>query len=167
MKKITGVFLLLALMLVIHGRGEAVEDYQELDTEISSVEERRLIVKFKEQQQKNTQQLERLEKEKLELNLLKTEVDKKLDELKLLRRRIQGLLAEKDEREVAKVAELSQMYNKMDSGRAAQIISELDRELAIGILSGMKAKSAGKVLANIGGKKAAELSAAYSTLKED
>ncbi|MCD6526687.1 MAG: hypothetical protein J7K75_06840 [Desulfuromonas sp.] len=167
MKIIRGVFIVLSLLVVIHGSGEAVEDFQALDTEISSVEERRLIVKFKEQQQKNKQQLVALEKEKIELNLLRTEVDKRLDALTLLRREIQGLLEEKDARELEKVAELSQMYNRMESVRAAQIISELDRELAIGILSGMKAKSAGKVLANIGGEKAAELSTAYSTLKED
>ena len=150
MKIIRGVFIVLSLLVVIHGSGEAVEDFQALDTEISSVEERRLIVKFKEQQQKNKQQLVALEKEKIELNLLRTEVDKRLDALTLLRREIQGLLEEKDARELEKVAELSQMYNRMESVRAAQIISELDRELAIGILSGMKAKSAGKVLANIG-----------------
>ncbi|OEU73023.1 MAG: hypothetical protein BA874_13160 [Desulfuromonadales bacterium C00003068] len=77
------------------------------------------------------------------------------------------MLVEKDAIELAKVQELSQMYNKMASAKAAQIISALDRELAIGILSGMKSKSAGKVLANIGGEQAAILSTAYSTLRED
>lgn len=166
MKKISLLMMVLTLFCGI-GAGWTVETYQELDTEIGSVEERRLIVQLKEQKEKNEQQLEAIEKEKIELNLLRTEVDKKLDELQLLRREIQALLAEKDAREEAKVQELSQMYNKMDPVKAAMIIEELDRELAIGILGGMKAKSAGKVLANIGGESAAKLSTAYSTLKED
>jgi|LGOV01.1.fsa_nt_gb flagellar motility protein MotE (MotC chaperone) len=143
------------------------EGIQQLETEISSVEERRLIVQLREKKQKNEEEAQALKKERNELNLLRFEVDKKLDELQLLRKEVQGLLAEKDVIELAKIQELSQMYNKMDPAKAAQIISSLGRELAIGILSGMKSKSAGKVLANIGGEQAAALSTAYSTLRED
>ncbi|MBW2185811.1 MAG: hypothetical protein JRG71_05235 [Deltaproteobacteria bacterium] len=143
------------------------EGTQPLETEISSVEERRLIVQLREKKQKNEEEAQALKKERKELNLLRFEVDKKLDALQLIRKEIQELLVEKDAIELAKVQELSQMYNKMAPAKAAQIISALDRELAIGILSGMKSKSAGKVLANIGGEQAAILSTAYSTLRED
>ena len=167
MKK--GLFVVMVLAVLAFGTrfSAAVDDFQDLDTEIGSVEERRLIVQLNEQRQRNEEQLKEIEQKKIELNLLRSEVDKKLDDLNTLRRQVQQLLAEKDARELEKVAELSQMYNKMDSAQAARIIEELDRELAIGILGGMKAKSAGKVLANIGGEKAAVLSAAYATLKED
>ena len=167
MKKGFFVVLLLVLLASAARFSAAVEDFQDLDTEIGSVEERRLIVQLNEQRQRNEEQLKEIEQKKIELNLLRTEVDKKLDELNTLRRQVEKLLAKKDARELAKIAELSQMYNKMDSAQAARIIQELDRELAIGILGGMKAKSAGKVLANIGGEKAASLSAAYATLKKD
>lgn len=59
------------------------------------------------------------------------------------------------------------MYNRMDPPRAAQIFLELDSELVVGILGGMKARSAGAVLENMQGEKAARISKAYSTLKED
>lgn len=167
------ILITLLALTIVTTQGVAEDDLlmnegmQPLETEISSVEERRLIVQLREKKQKNEEEAQALKKERNELNLLRVEVDKKLDELRRLREEIQGLLAEKDAIEVAKIEELSQMYNKMDSARAAQIISSLERELAIGILSGMKAKSAGKVLANIGGEEAAVLSTAYSTLRED
>ncbi|WP_321533215.1 hypothetical protein [uncultured Desulfuromonas sp.] len=162
-------FVVLVLLVLVSGVrfSSAVDDFQDLDTEIGSVEERRLIVQLNEQRKRNEEQLKEIEQKKIELNLLRSEVDKKLDDLNVLRRQVEQLLEKKDARELAKIAELSQMYNKMDSAQAARIIQELDRELAIGILGGMKAKSAGKVLANIGGEKAARLSAAYATLKED
>lgn len=167
------VLMLLFISVLISTQGLAEDDpltaegIQALETEIGSVEERRLIVQLREKKEKNEAEALALKKERNELNLLRVEVDKKLDELQRLRVEIQGLLAEKDAIELAKIQELSQMYNRMDTAKAAQIISELDRELAIGILGGMKAKSAGKVLASIGGEEAATLSAAYSTLRED
>ncbi|OQY19097.1 MAG: hypothetical protein B6I36_05065 [Desulfobacteraceae bacterium 4572_35.1] len=162
-----GATVLLVLAFAPQVSSGAADDLQSDEEEIASVEERRILVQLRQQKEKNEKQAQMLEREKNELNLLRLEVDKKLDELKTLRKQFAVLVAEKNAKEEAKVQELSQMYNKMDSVKAASIISELDRELAIGILGGMKAKSAGKVLANIGGKKAAQLSAAYSTLKED
>lgn len=165
--------LLIALIAFVTTQGIAEdsllmdEGVQSLELDIETVEERRLIVQLREKKQKNEEEAQALKKERNELNLLRVEVDKKLDELQRLRKEIQGLLAEKDAIELAKVQELSQMYNKIDPARAAQIIRSLERELAIGILGGMKSKSAGKVLANIGGEEAAELSTAYSTLRED
>jgi len=144
-----------------------VDELQQAEPEIASVQERRIIVQLREQKLKNKQQAEELRKEKNELNLLRIEVDKKLDELRALRIEVAALLEVKNAKEQEKVLELSKMYNKMDPAKAASIISELDRELAIGILGGMKAKSAGKVLANLTGEKAAILSSAYATLKED
>ena len=167
------VFVSLTILVLLGGVGSGAdgggsdEGIQSLEAEISSVEERRLIVRLREQKQKNQQQAEALKNEKNELKLLRLEVDKKLDALQLIRKEIEALLVEKDAIEQGKILELSQMYNKMDVAKAAQIIKELDRELAVGILGGMKAKSAGKVLAMIGSKEAAVLSTAYSTPKED
>lgn len=161
------VGLLLLTVVQINLLDAADDDAQPLNTEIGSVEERRLITQLQEQKEKNEAQAQLLEKREKELNLLRVEVDKKLDTLQQLRKEISALLVEKDARELDKIAELSQMYNKMDPVIAAQIVKELDRELAIGILGGMKSKSAGKILANIGGEEAAQLSTAYSTLRED
>lgn len=164
------VFVSLMMLVLVGSVGIGADDdgeIQSLETEISSVEERRLILQLREQKQKNKQQAQALKKEKNELNLLRLEVDKNLDALQLIRKEIEALLVEKDAIEQGKILELSKMYNRMDPAKSAQIIAELDRELAVGILGGMKPKSAGKVLARIGGEDAAILTTAYSTLKED
>ncbi len=145
----------------------AVDEVQPLAKEVGSVEERRLIVQIRQQQQANEKRSKELEQKKIELNLLRDEVDKKIAVLQQLRKQIEKLLAEKSAREQEKVAQLSKMYNKMDPAKAASIITNLDTELAIGILGGMKPKSAGRVLSNLEGERAAELCKAYSTLKKD
>ena len=100
-----------------------------------------------------------------ELKTLQAEVDKKLDELKTLRQQYEKLLAERDSKEAERVAELSQMYEKMDPAKAAAIVSSLDDNLAIGILSGMKKKSAGKLLNNMDPQKAVRLSRKFSSIE--
>lgn len=162
------LFVLVLLLVQVVGSASGASDgSQTAENNIASVAERRIVVQLQEQKRKNEQQAQALEKEKNELNLLRSEVDKKLDQLKVLRKQLAALVAEKDAKEQERILQLSKMYNKMDPLKAANIISELDKELAVQILGGMKSKSAGRVLANIVGKKAAALTRAYSTLKKD
>jgi flagellar motility protein MotE (MotC chaperone) len=53
----------------------------------------------------------------------------------------------------------------MDPTKAARVIATLETELAVDILANMKQKSAGKILNNLEGEKAATLSVAFSTLQ--
>lgn len=162
-----GLLLLVLLLAPAIPSGSDSETPELEDPGITSVEQRRLLTELKENQLRQQQQLQELENREMALKLLQDEVDKKLDELQRLRLQVEKLLAEKDAREQAKVEELAQMYNRMDSARAAAILQELDQELAVAILGGMKARSAGKVLAGMEGEKAARISQAYSTLKQD
>ena len=50
----------------------------------------------------------------------------------------------------------------MDPAKAAPILDSLEDDLAIGILEGMKAKSAGKLLSQLGEEMAARLSVYFA-----
>ena len=132
---------------------------------IGSVEERRILVSLKEQQVKLVERDKLLDQRELELKSLQTEVDNKLNELRVLRIEVKKLLSQKDTEEGKRVTQLSKMYEKMDSVKAATILSSLEDDLVTGILSGMKKKSAAKILNNMDKQKAAHLSVAFSTLK--
>ncbi|MFO7830739.1 MAG: hypothetical protein R6V18_02005 [Desulfuromonadaceae bacterium] len=156
-----------ALFLVVMTSGVTAQDAENDVDGIGSVEERRLLAEFKESRKQLNQREEKLQDRELELNILQDEVDKKLEQLEQLRLELEEMLAEKDALEQERVNQLSNMYNRMDSAQAAQIFLELETELVVGILGGMKARSAGAVLGNMEGEKAARISKAYSTLKED
>ncbi len=156
------MFFLLAIFFHSHlANSETVKK----DGHIGSVEERRIIVSLKEQQAKLEERNILLDQRELELKSLQDEVDNKLNELKALRVEVKNLLSQKDTEEEQRVRDLSKMYEKMDSVKAATILSDLEDNLVTGILSGMKKKSAAKILNNMDKEKAAHLSVAFSTLK--
>ncbi|MFN2257671.1 MAG: MotE family protein [Desulfuromonadaceae bacterium] len=157
----------LALSLVAVTTSVTAQNAENGNKGISSVEERRLLAEFKENRQQLNERNQELQKRELELNILQDEVDKKLEQLEQLRLQLEEMLADKDVQEQERINQLSQMYNRMDPARAANVFLELDTELVVGILGGMKARSAGAVLENMEGEKAARISKAYSTLKED
>jgi flagellar motility protein MotE (MotC chaperone) len=138
---------------------------------IDSVEQRRIL--FALQQERAQLQAEYAKKEKnldlkeIELKTLAGEVDKKLTQLQEVRDELRKLLEKKDEVEAQRIQALGKMYEKMEPARGAALLAELDQELAVQILSGIKSKVAGQLLANMPQEKATQLSVAYSTLVED
>jgi flagellar motility protein MotE (MotC chaperone) len=82
-----------------------------------------------------------------------------------MREEVEELFAKKDTEENARILNLSKVYEKMDPAKAARVIATLETELAVDILANMKQKSAGKILNNLEGEKAATLSVAFSTLQ--
>jgi flagellar motility protein MotE (MotC chaperone) len=56
------------------------------------------------------------------------------------------------------------MYEKMPSEKSADLLANMEESLAVEILTGMKSKTAGRVLGNMERGKAAKLSQAYSKL---
>ena len=97
---------------------------------------------------------------------MEAEVDKKLDQLGRLRLQIEQLLAQKDQAEQQRAAELAKMYEKMSAEKAAAVLASLDQELAIAILGRMKTKSAARILNSMERDRAAKLSTAFSTLDD-
>ncbi|MFP7756401.1 MotE family protein [Thermodesulfobacteriota bacterium B35] len=130
----------------------------------SSVEERRLLVALQQERQNLVKEREALDRKKKELKRLEDEVDKKLDQLKKERLRLEELLAEKNAAEQKRIRDLSKMYEKMSPEKAARIFAELDQELAISLLANMKTKAAARILNNMNGDAAARLTTAFSSL---
>ncbi len=159
--------LALVITLVVWGSVlvSAQEDPSSSTSEYSSVEERRLLLSLQQERQKLRKKDEALQKREIELKTLEVEVEKKLDDLKRLREQVEGLLGKKSEVEAQQVTELSKIYEKMDPAKAALVIAELDEGLAVQILSGMKRKSAGKILNSIRKDKAISLSEGFSDLR--
>jgi len=169
------VFLSLLVFMVSLTAGVTVTaEGEESDTaaaKIDSVEQRRIL--FALQQERAQLQEEYAKKEKnldlkeIELKTLEGEVDKKLTQLQDVRDDLRRLLEKKDEVENQRIQSLSKMYEKMEPARGAALLAELDQELAVQILTGIKSKVAGQLLSNMPPEKATKLSVAYSTLVDD
>lgn len=133
--------------------------------EPDSVEERRLLVSLAQQQERLQEREKKIADREIGLKILQREVDKKIQEYRALRDETRTLLQARSERERQRVEELSAVYDRMDSAKAAEVLSELEQRLAIDILSGMKTKAAAKILDNMPQEQAAELSRGFSSLK--
>lgn len=134
---------------------------------IGSVEERRVLASLEQARQDLAKQQAAQQQKALELQTLSQEVDRKLDALKTVRDQLDKLLKAKDDAEVQRIGDLSKMYEKMDPAKAAVLLASLDRDLAVSILGGIKAKIAGKILNNMNSETAARFTRAYSTLARD
>lgn len=143
--------------------GEPLTD--EKNSVNASVEGRRLLMDLQQEKDKLATRDRLLNAREMELKTLQTEVDKNLNELRRLREEVEKLVARKDAEENARILNLSKVYEKMDPAKAAGIIATLKSDLAVDILVNMKQKSAGKILNNLEGEKAASLSVAFSKLK--
>ncbi|MDD2466813.1 MAG: hypothetical protein PHI97_22695 [Desulfobulbus sp.] len=130
-----------------------------------SVEERRIMEAIKASGNNQTfNEQEDLERRKKELKRLESEVDKKIEQLNQLRIAVEKLIKQKDAVEQKRIIDLAKMYEKMPADKGANVIGNLNIDLAISILSQMKTKSAAKILSNMDREKAAKLTTAFSTL---
>ena len=169
----TDLFLLTAFLLFLltafpaptplYGE-EKPADKPDAEEQIASVEQRRLLQALQSERQNILKERQEIQERKKELKRLEAEVDKKLDQLEEKRLELKKLLAEKEIREQKRIQELSKMYAKMSSEKAATILSALDEQLAISILAVMKTKAAAKILNNMDRDKAAKLTKAFSAL---
>lgn len=134
---------------------------------IASVEERRILVSLQQEKEKVEEREKKLDAREFELKTLAQEVDKKLQEIKVQRKFLEELLTARDEARQKQLRSLSKIYEKMDPVKAAAILNELDDDLAIGVLEGMKSKSAGKLLSQLERDKAARLSVYFTLYQEN
>lgn len=134
------------------------------DDQISSVEERRILVSIEDEYAKLTERESKIETRKMQLKTLEGEVDKKLAAMQQLRNELVKLLDRKDETEGERIGELSKIYEKMNPQKAAVLIQALDYQLAVDLLLGIKKKTAGKILDNLDPETATELSKAFTKI---
>ncbi|SDZ74164.1 Flagellar motility protein MotE, a chaperone for MotC folding [Desulfuromusa kysingii] len=134
------------------------------DKNISSVEERRILVSIEDEYAKLDVQESKIKTREMQLKTLEAEVDKKIAAMQQLRNELVILLDRKEETEGERIAELSKIYEKMNPQKAATLIKELDDQLAVDLLLGIKKKTAGKILDNLDAETATELSKAFTEI---
>jgi len=161
------ILFLLFLCLFV-GSADRVGQADDTSSAVSaaSVEERRILAELREARQLLQEREQKVAQREMELKTLREEVDKKLAELEQRRTELAQMLTEKDEAETRKAKELGKMYEKMNPIKAAEVIASLEKDLAVSILEGMRAKSAGKILAGMERETAADLTVSYSSLTE-
>lgn len=137
------------------------------DEQFSSVEERRILAAIKERDARLSAREEQLQGRELELKTLAGEVDKKIAAMQRLRNELSELLDRRDAEENARIEELSLIYERMNPQRAAVLISELETQLAVNLLLGIKKKTAGQIMERLNAETAIRLSRAFTDLSVD
>lgn len=110
------------------------------DQDISSVEERRILVSIEDEYAKLDSLEAKMNTREMQLKTLEAEVDKKIAAMQQLRNELVKLLDRKAETEGERIGELSKIYEKMNPQKAAVLIKELDDQLAVDLLLGIKRK---------------------------
>ncbi len=128
----------------------------------TSVEERRIRSAIEEQYNQIQKEGDQLKVRQMQLKTLRQEVDKKLAQMTSLRQELTRLLNRKQAEEGKRVAELSKIYEKMTSSRAAELVKSLDPRLAIELLAAMNKKNAGKILDSLDRETATKLSTGFT-----
>lgn len=134
------------------------------EEQISSVEERRILVSIEDEYAKLDELEDKIDAREMQLKTLEAEVDKKLAAMQQLRNELVKLLDRKDETEGERIGELSKIYEKMNPQKAAVLIKALDYQLAVDLLLGIKKKTAGKILDSLDAVTATELSKAFTEI---
>jgi len=133
----------------------------------TSVEERRIRSAIEEQYNRIQKEGDQMKVEQMQLKTLQLEVDKKLVQMQNLRQELSLLLNRKQAEEGKRVTELSKIYEKMSSIKAADLIKSLEPKLAIELLAAMNKKNAGKILDNLDRKTATKLSSGFAQFQVD
>lgn len=92
-------------------------------------------------------------------------VDDKLAELKRVEASIKKLLDEADSLKDARIKRQVDTYQAMKPKQAAEVLSNMDQELAVKILTGMKPKVAGEIMTYVKTDKAAKLTEAMTKIQ--
>ncbi|MBN1957458.1 MAG: hypothetical protein JXQ81_07425 [Desulfuromonadales bacterium] len=157
----------LIVFLILTGLSSALfaASNELLDEEqISSVEERRILVSIEDEYAKLEERETKIAEREMRLKTLEGEVDKKLAAMQTLRDELVELLDRKAAEEGERIGELSRIYEKMAPQKAAYLIKQLDNQLAVELLLGIKKKVAGKILDNLDSETATELSKAFTEI---
>ncbi|WP_303723020.1 MotE family protein [Malonomonas rubra] len=159
---------IILIVLILFGAvasalGQSLVDEQQ----IQSVEERRILVSIEREYEKLDEREAELDSREMQLKTLQEEVDKKLSAMQQLREELMNLLNRKKEEEGRRVDELSKIYEKMEPAKAARLLKELDQQLAVELLSGIRQKTAGQILNNLDTESATELSKAFTDIPVD
>lgn len=99
------------------------------------------------------------------LQAAETRIDRKVGELKTLQDTITSLLAQYDQREAEKVAQLVRIYATMKPKDAARIFNDLDMPILISVMVNMKESKSAPILASMDPVKARALTEEMSRMR--
>ena len=92
------------------------------------------------------------------MNILKSDIQKEIEQLKKLKQEIENAQKALDEKTKEKLTQIAKIYEAMPAEEAARRLEKLDDDTAVIILIALKPKSAGKILAQMESDKAAAIS---------
>ena len=173
MKTLSNILFLLFIFVSLPYTAHSADDPTKTESEnYSSVEERRIDSTISQERANIRKEREDMDLHKKELKTLEegvdkklADIDRKLDEMKELQKKIEALLAVKSAEEKKRIENLAGIYEKMTPAKAALAVSGLDQKLAADLLAGMKPKAAAKIMDQVAKQKASELSTTFSTLQ--
>lgn len=99
------------------------------------------------------------------LSAMEKSIDDKLAELKRVEGALKKLLDEADVLKDARIKRQVDTYAAMKPKQAAEVLSNMDQELAVKILTGMKPKVAGEIMTFVKTDKAAKITEAMSKVQ--
>jgi flagellar motility protein MotE (MotC chaperone) len=147
------VFLFPALLLCALCAGSSAFAQEDV---FRLVEEKRLELKARE---------DALKKEEERLNILKKDVEEKIDKYTKLLNRVDAALKKAEQVQDERLLNMAKLYESMSPESAAAQLSALDTETAAQILLRMKSKKAGPVIALLKSNKAVILTKKMTSLQ--
>jgi len=96
------------------------------------------------------------------LNITQAKIDNKIDELKSLKKQVEELLVQYNNKEEEKTRSLVKIYENMKPKSAAEIFTRLEPETLLPVLSRMKEAKIALILANMDPKQAKDLTTKFS-----
>jgi flagellar motility protein MotE (MotC chaperone) len=155
---ISGLYLKLGSVEV--SANNLAQAQEEIPVTVPALEEREKKIRLKEAELKKRE--EALKRREEGLIPLQNEVDSKFEELNELQSSLTAYAKKLAAREKAiedkRVSHLVSLYSAMEPGKAADIMDKLKTDTVVRILSNMKGKSAGQILANMPTEKGALIS---------
>lgn len=109
----------------------------------------------------------KIQREKEELELLRTEVDEKIVELEELQKTIETLMAELEGAYGKKEKHLIKILSGMKPKKAAPMVDKLDMDLVVKLFGKMKSDKVGQILLYLEPEKAARISENLATRQEE
>ena len=118
----------------------------------------KILAALKERKERLGEQEESLKVEEERLSMLKQDIEDKLKKLKNIEKNIEKMIKVKDESDLAKLKHLVKVYESMRPEEAAPLIEKMDQQIVVKLLSKMKGKIAGKILASVDPSQAVRIS---------
>lgn len=125
------------------------------------------MLRFIEQKQAELKQREeQVKRDEERIAILKKDVEERIAHYHKLLARLEEVLRQVEQEKDAKIESLVKAYEAMPAEDAAARITALDRETALLILSRMKSKKAGAVMAAMPAARAAQLTRGLAALEK-